>query len=116
MIATRRRSGRTVPALALAAASLAAAGLARADDGRNLLGHDQADTQRRVSHRIPLGTPVAAAIERLQAGGYKCYPPRDRVVVCARQSLFGFRYWSVTLTVWAGQVAGVKATTSSSFL
>ena len=81
MLRPGRRSGRTVPALALAAASLAAAGLARADDGRNLLGHDQADTQRRVSHRIPLGTPVAAAIERLQAGGYKCYPPRDRVVV-----------------------------------
>ena len=91
-------------------------GLGLADDARNLLGHDQADTQRRVSHRIPLGTPIATAIERLQAGGYTCYPPRDREVVCAHQSLFGFRYWSVTLTVWAGQVAGIKSATSQSFL
>ena len=100
----------------MAAVFLFAPSGGQADDGRNLLGHDQADTQRRVSHRIPLGTPIAAAIERLQAGGYRCYPPRDSVVVCARQSLFGFRYWSVTLTVWAGQVAGIKSSTSASFL
>ncbi len=102
--------------LALAAIFLSTPSLVLADDGRNLLGHDQADTQRRVSHRIPLGTPIAAAIDRLQAGGYRCYPPRDGQVVCAHQSLFGFSFWSVTLTVWAGQVGAVKSTTSHGLL
>ncbi len=104
------------PTLVLAVICLAAPTLVLAGDSRSLLGNDQADTQRRASQRIPLGTPIAAAIWRLQDGGYKCYPPRDGQVVCAHQSFFGFTFWSVTLTVRADHVAAVRATCSHTFL
>jgi len=95
---------------------LSAATLVLSGCGRDLLGHDQADTQRRASQHIPLGTPNAAAIRRLQTGGYRCYPPRDGQVICAHQSFFGFTFWSVTLTVRANHVVAIKATCSHTFL
>ena len=103
-------------ALALAAVWLAVAGIEFGLTGGDLLGHDTADTQRRVSHNIPPGTPIAVAAARLKTGGFHCFPRRSDQMVCARQSFLGFTYWSVTLTGWADQVAAAKATCSRSFL
>ena len=103
-------------ALALAVICLVVAATEFGLTGGNLLGHDAADTQRRVSHNIPPGTPIAIATARLKTGGFHCYSRRGSQVVCARQSFLGFTYWSVTLSVWADQVAAAKATCSRSFL
>jgi len=102
--------------VALVVVCLAVAAIELGVTGGDLLGRDGADTQRRVSHHIPPGTPIAVATSRLKTGGYHCFPRRGDQVVCARQSFLGFTYWSVTLTVWADQVAAAKANCSRSFL
>ena len=103
-------------ALALAAISLAVAATECGLTGGDLLGRDADDTQRRVAHTIPPGTPIALAAARLKTGGFHCFSRRGDQIVCARQSFLGFTYWSVTLTVWADQVAAAKTTCSRSFL
>ena len=116
-VLTRKRRLRQIGvALAATAIGLAVAATELGGAGGDLLGRDGPDTQRRVSHHIPLGTPLATATARLKSGGYRCYPQRDKQLVCARQSFLGFTFWSVTLTVWADQVAAIKATCSRSIL
>ena len=113
---TTGRVRRIAPTFALTAVCLAAPILGLSGCSRDLLGKDAADTQRRVSQHIALGTPIAAAVWRLKTGGYNCYPARGGQLVCAHQNFFGFTFWSVTLTLRAGRVSAVKTTTSHTAL
>ena len=114
---SRTGRGRQVGlALALGAVCLMVAALEFGLTSGDLLGHDAKDTQRRISHSIPPGTPIGIATARLNAGGFHCFSRRGDQMVCARQSFLGFTYWSVTLTVWADHVAAAKAACSRSLL